>query len=165
PADDMQGAAPVVVLGYDVWQRQFLQDPAIIGRVVMVGRTARTVVGVMPPRFGFPRNQQAWVPLPVQDAAPREGPAVQVFGRLADGASWRDAAAGLDVVSARSAPPAPAHTTPRRPLWRARTRHAPRACARGFWRARGARRAIRCGWKIWPSTPSSCCCWGRCRRT
>jgi predicted permease len=68
-----------------------------------VGRTARTVVGVMPPRFGFPRNQQLWVPLPIQDAAPREGPAVQVFGRLADGASWQDAAAELDVVTARFA--------------------------------------------------------------
>jgi predicted permease len=103
PADEMQGAEPVVVLGYDVWQRQFLHDPAIIGRVVTVGRTARTVVGVMPPRFGFPRDEQAWVPLPVHDAPPREGPAVQVFGRLADGASWPDAAAELDVVSARSA--------------------------------------------------------------
>ena len=103
PTDDSQGAEPVVVLGYDVWQRQFLHDPAIIGRVVTVGRTARTVVGVMPPRFGFPRNQQVWVPLLVQDAAPREGPAVQVFGRLADGASWQDAAAELDVVSARFA--------------------------------------------------------------
>jgi len=98
----MQGAAPVVVLGYDVWQRQFLHDPAIIGRVVTVGRTARTVVGVMPPRFGFPHNQQVWVPLPVQDAPPREGPAVQVFGRLADGASWRDAAAELDVALAHA---------------------------------------------------------------
>ena len=103
PTDEVQGAEPVVVLGYDVWQRQFLQDPAIIGRVVTVGRTPRTVVGVMPPRFGFPRDQQAWVPLPVQDAPPREGPAVQVFGRLADGASWQDAAAELDVVSARFA--------------------------------------------------------------
>ena len=103
PTDDSQGAEPVVVLGYDVWQRQFLHDPAIIGRVVTVGRTARTVVGVMPPRFGFPRNQQVWVPLLVEDAAPREGPAVQVFGRLADGASWQDAAAELDVVSARFA--------------------------------------------------------------
>ncbi|HEX2311877.1 MAG TPA: ABC transporter permease, partial [Vicinamibacterales bacterium] len=103
PTDEMQGAEPVVVLGYDVWQRQFLHDPAIIGRVVTVGRTARTVVGVMPLRFGFPRNQQVWVPLPVQNAAPREGPAVQVFGRLADGASWQDAAAELDVVSARVA--------------------------------------------------------------
>jgi predicted permease len=108
PTDEIQGAEPVVVLGYDVWQRQFVHDPAIIGRVVSVGRTARTVVGVMPPHFGFPRNQQVWVPLPVQDAVPREGPAVQVFGRLADGASWRDAAAELDVVSARSAADRPA---------------------------------------------------------
>src|SRR6187397_14638 len=108
PTDEMQGAEPVVVLGYDVWQRQFLHDPAIIGRVVTVGRTARTVVGVMPPRFGFPHDQQVWVPFPVQDAPPREGPAVQVFGRLADGASWRDAAAELDVVTARSAADQPA---------------------------------------------------------
>jgi len=105
PTDEVQGAEPVVVLGYDVWQRQFLHDPAIIGRVVTVGRTPRTVVGVMPPRFGFPRNQQLWVRLPdivsSGDAAPRDGPAVQVFGRLADGVSWQDAAAELDVVSAR----------------------------------------------------------------
>ena len=150
PTDEMPGAEPVVVLGYDVWQRQFLHDPAIIGRVVTVGRTARTVVGVMPPRFGFPRNQQLWVPLPVQDAPPREGPAVQVFGRLADGASWQDAAAELDVVSARLPP------TSRPPT---------RSCARAFAHSPGARRVIRCGWKIWRSTPSSCCCWGRCRRT
>jgi len=70
---------------------------------VTVGRTARTVVGVMLPRFGYPLNQQVWMPLLVQDAPPREGPAVQVFGRLADGASWQDAAAELDVVSARFA--------------------------------------------------------------
>ena len=108
PTDEMPGAEPVVVLGYDVWQRQFLDDPAIIGRAVTVGRTARTVVGVMPPRFGFPRNQQLWVPLPIQDAAPRQGPGVQVFGRLAHGASWQDAASELDVVSARLAADQPA---------------------------------------------------------
>jgi putative ABC transport system permease protein len=63
---------------------------------------------VMPPGFGFPRNQELWVPLPVADAAPREGPAVQVFGRLTDGSSWQDAAAELDVVSARLAADLPA---------------------------------------------------------
>jgi len=103
PTDEMPGAEPVVVLAYDVWQRQFLHDPAIIGRVVTVGRTARTVVGVMPSRFGFPHHEQLWVPLRVQDSPPREGPAVQVFGRLAAGAIWQDAAAELDVVSARFA--------------------------------------------------------------
>jgi putative ABC transport system permease protein len=108
PADETPSADPVVVLAYDVWQRQFLHDPSIIGRVVTIGRTARTVVGVMPPRFGFPRNQQIWVPLLVQDAPPREGPAVQVFGRLADGASWQDAKAEIEVLSARAAADRPA---------------------------------------------------------
>ncbi|HET7619212.1 MAG TPA: ABC transporter permease [Vicinamibacterales bacterium] len=108
PADERPGAAPVVVLGYDVWHRQFAHDPTIVGRVITVGRTVRTVVGVMPPRFGFPHDQQAWVTLPIQDAAPREGPAVQVFGRLADGARWQDAAAELDVLSARLAAEQPA---------------------------------------------------------
>ncbi|MCC7010070.1 MAG: ABC transporter permease [Acidobacteria bacterium] len=106
--DEVPGAEPVVVLGHDVWQTQFQHDPAIVGRVVTVGRTPRTVVGVMPPRFGFPHNEQAWVPLPVHDAPPREGPGVQVFGRLADGASWQDAAAELDVASARLAVDQPA---------------------------------------------------------
>jgi predicted permease len=108
PDDEMPGAEPVVVLAYDVWDTLFLRDPAIIGRVVTVGRTPRTVVGVMPPRFGFPHDQQVWVPLPIQDAPPRQGPAVQVFGRLADGASWQDAAAELDVASARAAADEPA---------------------------------------------------------
>jgi putative ABC transport system permease protein len=103
PADELPGAEPVVVLSHDVWQNQFLGDPAIIGAVVTVGRTQRTVVGVMPARFGFPRNQQLWVPLPLQDATPREGPPVQVFGRLADGVSWQAARAEVDVVTSRIA--------------------------------------------------------------
>jgi hypothetical protein len=150
PTDEKPGAEPVVVLGYDVWQRQFLQDPAIIGRVVTMGRTARTVVGVMPPRFGFPRNQQLWVPLPVQDASPREGPAVQVFGRLADGASGRT--------------PRPSSTSSRHALPPA-SRPPTHSCARVFAHSPGGPRVSRCGWKILRSTPSSCSCWGRSRRT
>ena len=134
PTDEMPGAAPVVVLGYDVWQRQFLHDPAIIGRVVTVGRTARTVVGVMPPRFGFPHNQQVWVPLPVQDAPPREGPAVQVFGRLADGASWQDRRGGARRRLGT--------------LWPPTSRQPTRTCGRAFAHSPGARLVIRCGWKI-----------------
>jgi putative ABC transport system permease protein len=103
PGDEAPGAEPVVVLGFDVWQDGFRGDPAIVGREVMVGRTQRTVVGVMPPGFGFPRNQQLWVPLPVQDAPPLAGPPVQVFGRLADGVSWQAAAAELELVTARVA--------------------------------------------------------------
>jgi putative ABC transport system permease protein len=103
PADELPGADPVVVLAHDVWERQFLRDASIIGRVIQVGRTPRTVVGVMPPRFGFPYNQQLWLPLVMQDAPPREGPPVHVFGRLAADASWQAAATELDVVTTRIA--------------------------------------------------------------
>ena len=72
PTDEYRVRSPSWSWGTTL-QKQFLHDPAIIGRVVTVGRTARTVVGVMPPRFGFPRNQEIWVPLAVQDAPPREG--------------------------------------------------------------------------------------------
>jgi putative ABC transport system permease protein len=103
PEDEVPGAEPVVVLGHDVWQTRFQGDSGIVGRVVTVGRAERTVVGVMPAGFGFPRNQQLWVPLPLQDAPPREGPPVQVFGRLADGVSWQAAAAEMELITTRLA--------------------------------------------------------------
>ncbi|HET7321474.1 MAG TPA: permease prefix domain 1-containing protein, partial [Longimicrobiaceae bacterium] len=53
-ADEKTAAPPVIVLGYDVWQRRFAGDPGIVGRVVRLGRGQVTVVGVMPEGFGFP---------------------------------------------------------------------------------------------------------------
>ena len=123
--------------------------PRDIGRFVTVGRTRRTVVGVMPPRFGFPRNQQLWVPLPVQDAPPREGPHLQVFGRLAGGASWQDAAAELEVVSARAAADQPATHAQLRTRVRAFAGLTPGDTVLLDW---------------W-STSSSCWCWAPSART
>src|SRR5579872_1146582 len=41
--------APVIVLGYDLWQRKFNGDPHIIGRKIQISRfdTPPTVIGVM----------------------------------------------------------------------------------------------------------------------
>ena len=49
----------------------------------------------MPERFGFPVNQRLWLPLRTDGSllAPRTGPPVSFFGRLAPGAS-SDAGAG-----------------------------------------------------------------------
>jgi putative ABC transport system permease protein len=47
-ADEEPGAAPVVVLGYGIWQRQFGADLDVVGRTVQLGRTPTTIVGVMP---------------------------------------------------------------------------------------------------------------------
>jgi putative ABC transport system permease protein len=99
--DEQQGAPAVVVLGFDVWQRRFGGDPRVVGRAVKLGSTSATVVGVMPAGFGFPINQRIWAPLRVNvsDFKPREGPVVQVFGRLAPGVSLEDAQTELNAVA------------------------------------------------------------------
>src|SRR5438046_5475465 len=51
PSDGEPVAAPVAVLGYRFWQRQFGGDRAVVGRQLRLNDKARTVVGVMPKRI------------------------------------------------------------------------------------------------------------------
>jgi putative ABC transport system permease protein len=102
-SDAIPGAADVIVIGYDIWQNRFNGDRGIIGQAVRVGRMPTTIVGVMPEGFRFPVIQQLWLPLRVTSAAPREGPGINVFGRLADGASLETAQAELTTIGQRIA--------------------------------------------------------------
>ena len=52
-----------MLLSHELWMRRFKGDPGIVGKTILVNAAAHTVVGVMPPRFAFPENQLAWVPL------------------------------------------------------------------------------------------------------
>src|SRR5690606_39179435 len=103
--DEHPGATPVLLIGYDVWQRRFAGDSAIVGSTVRLGRTGHTIVGVMPEGFGFPVANDAWTPLQVDplQVAPRQGPAVQVFGRLVPGASLAGAQTELAALGTRAA--------------------------------------------------------------
>lgn len=53
-ADELEGAPPVVVIGYDLWHTQFAGASDVLGRTLKFGRMTRTVVGVMPSEFRFP---------------------------------------------------------------------------------------------------------------
>jgi predicted permease len=118
-ADEQPGASPVVVIGYDVWQSQFAGDQAIVGRQIRIGRDAHTIVGVMPGGFRFPVNHQYWVPLrfdPRVSVAPGTGPDLDVFGRLARGATKETAQAELTAIGRSIAADGPkelAHLEPR----------------------------------------------------
>ncbi len=102
--DERIGAPPVVVIGHDLWQARFNGDPGIVGRTVHLGSAVYAIVGVMPPRFGFPMNQNLWVPLRVPAAGPRRGeaPDVRIFGRLKEGVSLDAARTELSGVLAAS---------------------------------------------------------------
>ena len=91
-ADLAPGAAPVIVIGHDVWQRRFAGARDVIGRELRLGEAVHTVVGVMPDGFQFPYNFRYWVPLrrgaPGNDEMLRNaGPEGVVFGRLAPDAT------------------------------------------------------------------------------
>ena len=118
-ADDERAGAPdVVVVSYDVWQRRFAGDPGIVGRQIQLGNAMHTVVGVMPKGFGFPVNHSYWIPwrTPESGFAPRTGPQINVFGRLAAGASLESAQLEVSAVGERTAaeyPKSHEHLRPR----------------------------------------------------
>ena len=52
--DDKDGAAPVAILGPDIWRRLFGADPSVIGRTVVLDGRAYSIVGIAPPGFRLP---------------------------------------------------------------------------------------------------------------
>ena len=103
--DEQPGEPPVAVIGHEVWITRFDGDSKVLGRTVKLGTATATIVGVMPEGFGFPETQRIWLPLQVNGStlAPRTGPAVMIFGRLAPGVSIDEAQAELNVFGARMA--------------------------------------------------------------
>jgi putative ABC transport system permease protein len=103
--DEQAAEPPVAVISHTLWTTRFESDRGVLGRTVKLGTATATIVGVMPEGFGFPVSQRIWTPLRVNGAtlAPRAGPAVSIFGRLAPGASIDDAQVELGVIGARMA--------------------------------------------------------------
>ena len=60
-------AEPVVVLSHPVWLRLFDGNPSAIGHTLKLNNLPHTIVGVMPPGFGwYGGNRAFWLPLPVR---------------------------------------------------------------------------------------------------
>ena len=55
-----------VVLSDALWRQSFSRDPQVLGKTIHLGGVPYTVVGVMPPQFRFPLDEnwpEAWVPM------------------------------------------------------------------------------------------------------
>ena len=97
------GAEPVIIIGYDVWQDRFDGADDIIGRTVRANGEIRTIVGVMPEGFAFPNLEQAWLPLDTDPGAALrgEGPSFTVLGKLREGVSLDEARAQMAAIASR----------------------------------------------------------------
>ena len=106
--DDRPGAEPVTLLGNAVWRERFGGAPDIVGRVLRVNGTHRTVVGIMPVSFGFPIREAMWIPLVVDTQPPRGQEAFfRILGKLKAGISASEAQTQLAAVAAQLATEVP----------------------------------------------------------
>jgi len=87
------GHDQVVVLSYELWQRQFGLDSGIVGKKVNVEGLPYTVIGVMPRGFSFPRTKaELWTPLPLARTKDfEEGRYLSVVARLKPGVTLENA--------------------------------------------------------------------------
>jgi putative ABC transport system permease protein len=83
--EDTPGAAPVAILNHGLWERRYGSDRNIIGKIIRIGGTQTTVIGVMPRSFGFPFDADVWIPfVPTPDFEKRNVRGLVGFGRLRD---------------------------------------------------------------------------------
>ncbi len=101
--EDVAGAAPVVVLSHELWERAFGSDAGVVGRDIDVNGVSSTVVGVMPPGFDLDDGGiEIWRPLGLDplDPGSRSSHYLELVGRLNDDVDVRAATAELDELVA-----------------------------------------------------------------
>ena len=110
---DHPGAAPVVVVGHDLWQRRFGSDPALVGRTIRLNDHPFEVIGVAAPDFTgtkFALAMDLWVPIwPWTEAESwttgwdqrRQSSSWLAVARLAGDTPRSEAEEALDVIATR----------------------------------------------------------------
>jgi predicted permease len=91
----------IAVLRHGFWQQRFGGDPGVLGRTVELNGILHEVVGVAPPAFDWPNDVDVWVP---RRSGPETGCGrgchnLQVYGRIAPGATVDLAQAEVDALA------------------------------------------------------------------
>ncbi|HEU4530526.1 MAG TPA: ABC transporter permease [Steroidobacteraceae bacterium] len=106
PRDALPGAAPVAVLGYDLWRTRFNSDRSVLGRSMKINGQLATIVGIMPQGFAYPPGAQLFVPVHEPYTLGTRGDPelyMDVFARLKPGVSLDEAAAQMTLIGSRLA--------------------------------------------------------------
>ena len=101
--DARPGAAPVVVLAHGAWVDKFGGRDDVLGQIVTVGDTPRTIIGVMPPRFAW-QAPDMWVPLALRrGATPPDERRFWYQAYLAPGVTLAEASERMTAIAQRRA--------------------------------------------------------------
>jgi len=99
--DQIDQAAPVLVLSYRLWQRRFAGDKDILSRTVLVNGTKTNIIGVMRPDFRFSDDRAEYLaPLAISHFQLRGSARyLTVAGRLKPGVTMEQAQADLEPIA------------------------------------------------------------------
>lgn len=107
PEEFVPGHEGAAVLEHGLWQRRFGSDRSVVGRVIHIGGTAATIVGVMPPGAVYPPEAKLWVPIRADPAHPnqqrRDNMTWRSVIRLREGVSIERGRAVVRAIAARVA--------------------------------------------------------------
>ncbi|HTI39585.1 MAG TPA: ABC transporter permease [Vicinamibacterales bacterium] len=106
-SDGQEGAPPVVLLSYAIWQSRFGGARDVVGRSIRINLVPATIIGVMPSGFVFPSPvvDKLWVPLtftPAEGALYRSH-YLSSIARVRPGVGLVQARADLNAVARRLA--------------------------------------------------------------
>src|SRR5207244_967522 len=101
--EDQPGKDAVALLTYSLWQRRFGGDPNIVNKTIETNGVVRTVIGVMPPEFNYPKGAEIYAPLTITPelARNRSNHGYLGIGRLKPGVSLPGARADLDTIASQ----------------------------------------------------------------
>jgi putative ABC transport system permease protein len=103
--DQVENAAPVVIISDRLWQSHFNRDPNVVGKMLIMDTKPNTIIGVMPPGFTFFNDDtDFWVPQPLSrlQVQSKSGFLVLV-ARLKKGVAMKQAQAEMEGISAQIA--------------------------------------------------------------
>jgi putative ABC transport system permease protein len=107
PEEDRPGVNKAVLLSDALWRKEFNADPNVVGQAVRVNGRAGTIVGIMPPKFQFPTNEDLWIPVnaefPVRPRNDRGVNFIAILARLRPGVSIDQAEAEITNFAKRFA--------------------------------------------------------------
>jgi putative ABC transport system permease protein len=99
--DDHPGGSPVAMLGFGLWKHNFGGENSAIGRSLVLGDRAYTIIGVAPAGMDTTLAADVFVPLDPATDSGRNGFNFKAIGRLTAGSSLAQANADMHVAAAQ----------------------------------------------------------------
>ncbi|HEX7516812.1 MAG TPA: ABC transporter permease [Chthoniobacterales bacterium] len=104
PEEDQLNAAPVALIGYEIWQNHFAGDRSVVGKTIPINGKQVTIIGVMPKGWRFPEICDLWMPLQMNEKDnPRGNFFLDCIGKVKKGVSIEQARAELEAITTRIA--------------------------------------------------------------